>query len=70
MVQNDCGSKKLDGIIAISNYLKNYYKSCKNVVVIPRWLISAKKSGRWRQRTLERVLISFILVSRGKRQNW
>lgn len=53
MVQNDCGSKKLDGIIAISNYLKNYYQSCKNVVVIPplvdfceeKWSVEAENLG-------------------------
>lgn len=27
--------KKLDGMIVISDYLKDYYRSCKNVVVIP-----------------------------------
>ena len=45
--------KKLDGIIAISNYLKNYYKSCKNVVVIPplvdfceeKWSVEAENLG-------------------------
>lgn len=45
--------KKLDGIIVISNYLKNYYKSCKNVVVIPplvdfceeKWSVEAENLG-------------------------
>lgn len=27
--------KKLDGIIAISSYLKEYYGACKNVIVVP-----------------------------------
>ena len=27
--------KKLDGLILISEYLKNYYKNCKNVIIIP-----------------------------------
>ena len=27
--------KKLDGIIAISSYLRNYYNKCKNVVFVP-----------------------------------
>lgn len=45
--------KKLDGMIVISNYLKNYYKKCKNVIVVPplvdtkeeKWLIEAKDLG-------------------------
>ncbi len=45
--------KKLDGMIVISNYLKNYYKKCKNVIVVPplvdtkeeKWFIEAKDLG-------------------------
>ena len=45
--------KKLDGMIVISNYLKNFYSGCKNVAVVPplvdtneeKWQIPAKNLG-------------------------
>ena len=45
--------KKLDGLLVISNYLKEYYSSCKNVIVVPplvdckekKWEIPQKELG-------------------------
>lgn len=45
--------KKLDGLLVISNYLKSYYSSCQNVVVVPplvdckekKWDIPEKELG-------------------------
>lgn len=45
--------KKLDGLLVISNYLKKYYSSCKNVIVVPplvdckeqKWDIPEKELG-------------------------
>lgn len=39
--------KKLDGIIAISKYLCNYYKRCKNVIFIPP--LVDKENEMWKQ---------------------
>ena len=45
--------KKMDGLIVISNYLKNYYRRCENVAVVPplvdteedKWLENSKNLG-------------------------
>ncbi|EIF5084242.1 glycosyltransferase [Clostridium perfringens] len=41
-------NKKADGIIVISTYLENYYKTCKNVIRIPP--LVDKEEGIWNNR--------------------
>lgn len=43
--------KKLDGIIAISKYLRNYYKKCENVIFVPP--LVDKEDEIWRQELYE-----------------
>lgn len=46
-----CIQKKLDGIIAISKFLCNYYKKCENVIFVPP--LVDKEDEIWRQERYE-----------------